>query len=100
MVEKYISFETLSDEACLLADLIINRYASMDGAIFEAADVQNGKVSDHDCAVDELGDYVQYIIYLGIITSKKFYVDWGLSAISSISSSYQSEKGLFFNKPK
>jgi len=60
-LNKILSAEALNREALSLADLIINRYTSEDGGIFERVDVENGKVIDLDCAIDELGDYVQYI---------------------------------------
>ena len=81
-----------------MADLIIERYTSEKGVIFEKVDVGDGKITDTGGAVDELGDYIQYIIYLGILTSTKHYVDWAIKTISLISRNYQSEKGLYYNR--
>jgi len=97
-LNKILSAEALNREALSLADLIINRYTSEDGGIFERVDVENGKVIDLDCAIDELGDYVQYIVYLGFLCSRKDYVDWGLKTLRLIAKKYQSEKGLFYNR--
>lgn len=100
MISRLSTFDLLKREAFFLADLIIEKYTSKDGGIFETVDVTDGKVVDSNCAVDELGDYIQYIIYLGILTPESNYVNWSLNTIQSISESYQSEKGLFYNKPK
>ncbi|MFC1814721.1 hypothetical protein ACFL0M_02030, partial [Thermodesulfobacteriota bacterium] len=99
-MDNEISSAAITKEAFFLADLIINKYTSKEGGIFERVDVQNGKVLVSDCAIDELGDYIQYIIYLGILTSKKDYIDWGVSSISLIAKNYQSEKGLFYNRSR
>ena len=97
-MNRTLSFEQLTDAATSLADLIINKYTSTEGGIFEKVNVIYGKIVSSDCAIDELGDYIQYIIYLSKLTSNKAYEDWGLKAIRSMAQSYQSEKGLFYNQ--
>ena len=93
-----LSSDILKREAFYLADLIIYRYTSENGGLFEKVDIKDGKAVGFECAVDELGDYIQYIAYLGILTSKKEYVDWSLNTATLIAQNYQSEKGLFYNR--
>lgn len=96
---KASSQNTLTEEAFALANLIIQPYSSSEGGIFERVDVEKGSILDSRCAVDELGDYVQYVIYLGILTGKEDYVTWGIRTLNTIAQNYQSDKGLFFEKP-
>ena len=93
-----LSSDILKREAFYLADLIIYRYTSENGGLFEKVDINDGKAVGFECAVDELGDYIQYIAYLGILTSKKEYVDWTLNTATLIAQNYQSKKGLFYNR--
>ena len=93
-----LSSDVLKREASFLADLIIHRYTSENGGLFEKVDVREGKAVVSECAVDELGDYIQYIIYLGILTSNSDYVDWAINNMALIAHNYQSEKGLFYNR--
>lgn len=96
---KVLSREALAVEAVALADLIIHTYSSGEGGIYETVDVADGRVLDSRCAVDELGDYIQYIIYLGILTGKEDYVTWGIRTLQAVARNYQSDKGLFFTCP-
>ena len=96
---KVPSRDALTGEAFALADLIIHTYSSEEGGIYETVDVADGRVLDSRCAVDELGDYIQYIIYLGILTGEKAYVTWGIRVLNAVARNYQSDKGLFFTYP-
>ncbi|MDY7035036.1 MAG: hypothetical protein SV375_02565 [Thermodesulfobacteriota bacterium] len=100
IVAEVLSSDVLKEEASFLADLIIHKYTSENGGLFEKVDVREGKAVVSECAVDELGDYIQYIIYLGILTSNSHYVDWAINNMALIARNYQSEKGLLYNSPQ
>ena len=80
-----------------IADLVLDYWADSNKQLPCRVDSNSGLVINHELMVDDIGDYAQYIWYLGELLGEKKYQDFAiLSALNACKIS-QNSQGLFRN---
>lgn len=65
------------DIASGIADIIINKATGKNGLVCQSINCFNGNIVSYKSNVGDLGDYVQNIIWLGMLLKDNRYIDWG-----------------------
>lgn len=82
-------------EALWIADTAINKLADENRLLPKRINVRSGEIIDSERMVDDLGDYVQNIWYLGKMLGDKRLIDFALTSAYNSAALYQDESGLF-----
>jgi hypothetical protein len=85
-------------KASEIVDLFQTLYCRSDGLLGRKADCIKGQLLDASGLVDEIGDYCQYTIQLGVETGSQSHSDWGLNQVIQSMASCQQEDGLVYNR--
>jgi len=85
-------------KASEIVDLFQVRYCRSDGLLGRKANCIKGQLVDASGLVDEIGDYCQYTIQLGVETVTQSYIDWGLNQVVQSMAAFQQEDGLVYNR--
>ena len=82
-------------EAQWIADLTVEKLSDENSLLPKRIDCQSGEVMDPERMIDDLGDYVQNIWYLGKILGNQGFMDFAVTSVCNAARSYQDESGLF-----
>lgn len=76
--------------------VINNLYLGKNGLLCEKIDSSTGKIVSDRAIVDELGDYVQNVAWLGMESNNSDYVNWALNQVELGVKYCQMPSGLFY----
>ena len=82
-------------EALWIADLTVNKLADENLLLPKRIDAQSGEIIEPERMIDDLGDYVQYIWYLGKTLGNQRLMDFAFSSALNAARLYQDKSGLF-----
>lgn len=82
-------------EAQWIADLTVSKLSDENSLLPRRIDCKSGEVIDPERMIDDLGDYVQNIWYLGKILGNQGLMDFALTSACNAARFYQDESGLF-----
>ncbi|MBI5050446.1 MAG: hypothetical protein HZC11_06180 [Nitrospirae bacterium] len=82
-------------EALWIADLTVNKLADKNLLLPRRIDAQSGEIIDPERMIDDLGDYVQNIWYLGKILGNQGLMDFAVTSVCNAARFYQDDSGLF-----
>lgn len=90
--------EVLLEEAKRLGNIITHEYTGKNGLPFAVIDGKTGEILSKSSFVDDLGDYVQYVWWLGKIAGDEFYSDYAENQIRIVDRLAFSKNGFFNSK--
>ncbi len=85
------------DLARNIADFLIEKATSSEGILFKKINITNGRNVTDSLNISELGDYVQNIAYLGILTKENSIINWSKQQIELAIKYAQHPMGIFFH---
>ena len=83
-------------EAQCVCELLINRYCGTTGILCEKVNCSTGETISTRALVDEWGDYVQNVAYLGLKINEPRYINWARNQIYVGTKYCQMPSGLFY----
>lgn len=82
-------------EALWIADLVVNKLSDENKLLPKRINAQSGEIIESERMIDDLGDYVQNIWYLGKILGDKRLMDFVLTSAYNAAALYHDKSGLF-----
>lgn len=82
----------LSEVTQTLVDLLMNRYTAKDGFLNLHVDVETGSVITHNHNLGDLGDYAQYVSFLGRELNQEGWTRWAINQGEKAPQKLSSEK--------
>lgn len=90
--------ERLFECACFIVDVILSRYLGETGLPVKFVDTSTGAILSKETFIEDFGDYVQNVAWVGIKTGRREYVDWAVNQIVLGSELAQSSQGYFYTR--